>query len=35
MPAEVKMDQNVIKENEAALAAANQTLVPDDADEDL
>jgi len=35
MPAEVKMDQNVIKENEAALAAANETLVPDDADEDL
>jgi len=34
-PAEIKMDANVIAQNEKELDAANKTSIPDDADEDL
>lgn len=34
-PPEVNMDKQLMAENEAALEAANKTLVPDDNDEDL
>jgi GTP-binding nuclear protein Ran len=34
-PAEIQMDKNVAQANEIALQEANQTAVPDDADEDL
>jgi len=34
-PAEIKMDQQLIAQNEKELDAANKTVIPDDADEDL
>jgi len=34
-PPEINMDKQLMAENEAALEAANKTLVPDDNDEDL
>jgi len=34
-PAEIKMDQQVIAQNEKELEVANKTAIPDDADEDL
>jgi len=34
-PAEIKMDANLIAQNEKELDAANKTVIPEDADEDL